>query len=202
MIEVEKKFLLNKKQEKNLIDGAEFIGKKVFTDIYYDTVDYSLTSNDKWLRSRAGRFELKLSLDKNVATRQGDLYDEVEDENKIREILGISKEGGMEENLEKSGYSKFCTCTTTRKKYKTGDFGIDIDYVNFGDFNYELAEIELMIKDEREAKYALIKIIELAEFYGLKIGYVRGKVIEYLKRKKPDHFDALIKSGVVRPEQI
>ncbi len=141
---------------------------------------------------------MKLSLDKNAATRQGDLYDEVEDENKIREILSISKDGNMEENLENNGYSKFCTCKTTRKKYKSGDYGIDIDFVDFGDFNYELAEIELMIEDERETKYALEKIIELAEFVGLKTGYVRGKVIEYLKRKKPKHFQALIKSGVVR----
>ena len=110
MIEVEKKFLLDKEQEKRLIGGTEFLGEKVFTDVYYDTPDFILTSNDKWLPSRSGKWELKLSLDR-TAGRKGDLYDEVEDENKIKEILDIS--GDIEEK-----YSKFCICKTTRKKYK------------------------------------------------------------------------------------
>ncbi len=155
MIEVEKKFLLTKEQEKNLINGAEFITEKVFTDTYYDTVDFSLTSKDKWLRSRAGKWELKVSLDRTPG-READIYDEIEDENKIKEYLGLSGED-MEEALRKNGYFKFCTCKTTRKKYKNGDYGIDIDYVDYGDFNYQLAEIELMAKDQNEVKYALKK---------------------------------------------
>ncbi|OGZ89869.1 MAG: hypothetical protein A2528_00850 [Candidatus Staskawiczbacteria bacterium RIFOXYD2_FULL_37_9] len=189
MIEVEKKFLLDKEQEKRLIGGTEFLGEKVFTDVYYDTPDFILTSNDKWLPSRSGKWELKLSLDR-TAGRKGDLYDEVEDENKIKEILDIS--GDIEEK-----YSKFCICKTTRKKYKKQGFGIDIDYVDYGDFTYGLAEIELMVQDKSEMEEAIGKIIEFAKENGLQTGYVRGKVIEYFK-KKPEHFQALIKSGTVR----
>ena len=197
MIEVEKKFILDKESEKRLLDGAEFLVEKVFTDIYYDTENFDLTKDDKWLRQRAGKWELKICLDKNLE-RKVDIYDEIEDENEIRKILNIPASENMEKDLGKLGYVKFCVCKTTRKKYKSGAFGIDIDYVAYGDFNYELAEIELMVEDERETQYALKKIVELAEFVGLKTGYVRGKVAIYLIEKKPEHFQALVKAGVLR----
>jgi len=203
MIEVEKKFLLNKEQEKQLIEGAEFIGEKVFTDIYYDAKDYCLTSNDKWLRSRSGKFELKLPFNKINEVRRGDLYDEIEDENRIRDIFNVSKDFGMEEGLEKNGYAKFCTCTTTRRKYKKGIFAIDIDFVDYNDdFTYGLAEIELMVNDESEMSKAIENIIDFAKESGLEVKYVRGKVIEYMKRKLPEHFQALVTSGLIKPEQV
>jgi hypothetical protein len=34
MFEVEKKFILTPEQEKSLIEGAEVLGEKTFTDIY------------------------------------------------------------------------------------------------------------------------------------------------------------------------
>jgi adenylate cyclase class IV len=203
MFEVEKKFSLSKEQEKNLIDGAEFIGEKVFTDIYYDAADYCLTANDKWLRSRAGKFELKLPFNKIGDERKGDLYDEIEDEDKIREIFKVQKDFSIEEGLEKNGYSKFCTCITTRRKYKKNGFGIDIDFVDYNDdFTYGLAEIELMVENESEMPKAIESIINFAKQSGLEVKYVRGKVIEYMKRKKPEHFQALVASGLIRPEQI
>lgn len=203
MIEVEKKFLLDKEGEARLIDGAEFVGEKVFTDIYYDSEDFSLTTNDKWLRARAGKFELKLPFNKLAAERVGDLYDEIEDENKIREIFGVSTDFKMDDGLAKNGYFKFCTCKTIRRKYKKQGFGIDIDFVDYNDdFTYGLAEIELMVQDKSEMSGAIEKIINFAKENSLEIKYVRGKVIEYLKRKKPGHFRALIDSGIVRPEQI
>ncbi len=199
MIEVEKKFLLSKEQKKRLIEGAEFVGEKVFTDVYYDTADFAMTTNDKWLRERSGKYELKISFNKDAAHRVGDLYEEVEDENKIREILGITGEEGMEKDLENCGYLKFCTCKTTRRKYRKEGFGIDIDFVEYGDgFEYGLAEIELMVQDEAEMSNALGKIISFAESNGLETGYVRGKVLVYLREKKPEHFWALVKAGVAR----
>jgi predicted adenylyl cyclase CyaB len=191
MIEVEKKFLLSKEAEKKLIDGAEFIGEKIFTDIYYDNANFDLTANDKWLRVRADRWELKLPLNKIAAERVGDLYDEIENEEEIRKILNIDD------------YQPFCTCKTIRRKYKKDGFGIDIDFVDYNDdFTYELAEIELMVQDKSEMDVTIKKIIEFATENGLEVKYVRGKIIEYLRRKKPDHFQALVNSGVVRPDQV
>ncbi len=196
MIEVEKKFLLKGDDEKRLIEGADFIGEKVFTDIYYDTKDFSLTGNDNWLRQRDGKFELKLSLNKE-AVRKANFYDEIEDEDRIKEFLGISGYD-MEDILLEKGYFKFCICKTTRRKYKKGIFGIDIDFVEYGDFNYQLAEIELMVENKSEMAKALENIIDFAKEKGLNTGYVRGKVLVYLKEKSPQHFKALVKAGVAR----
>lgn len=182
MIEVEKKFLLTAEDEKRLIDGAEFIGEKVFTDIYYDKKDFSLTTKDKWLRSREGKFEFKISLNLS-AEREADEYDEIEDENEIRRMLNIPTIKDMKSDVEDSGHSIFCICKTTRKKYKKGIFGIDIDFVEFADFNCELAEIELMVQDKSDIPGAIEKIIEFAKENNLRIGPVHGKGIQYLKRK-------------------
>jgi adenylate cyclase class IV len=203
MIEVEKKFLLDKEQEKNLLEGAEFIAEKIFTDTYWDTADYQLTTNDNWLRERSGKWELKLSLDK-AAGRRGDFYDEIEYEDKIKEFLKISGDKSTENLLLENGYSKFCVCKTTRKKYKKDGFGIDIDFAGYEgeDFNYQLAEIELMVQDKSEMVDAMGKIISFAEKNGLKSEYVRGKVLVYLKEKSPEHFNALVKAGVVKSDQI
>lgn len=202
MIEVEKKFLLNKEQEKKLITEAEFIGEKVFTDVYYDNADFALTTNDKWLRSRSGKFELKLPLNPDLDHRMGDLYDEVEDEEKIKELFKIFKEKDLKQGLRENGYSEFCVCKTTRRKYKKQGFGIDIDLCEYEDKStYELAEIELMIEDKSEMASAMEKILGFAKDKGLKIGYVRGKVLVYLREKSPKHFQALVASGVVKPEQ-
>lgn len=197
MIEVEKKFILNEHDKERLTKDAQFLNELVFTDIYYDTEIFSLTSKDKWLRSREGRFELKLPLH-DGAERLADQYDELEDEQKIREALNLPSNGDLADNLAKAGYSPFCTCKTTRRKYKKESFIIDLDVVDLQDFIYNIGEIELMVKDKSEAESAIKKIMGFAREQNLTIAPVRGKVIEYLKRAKQNHYEALVKAGVVK----
>ncbi|MDD2786292.1 MAG: CYTH domain-containing protein [Patescibacteria group bacterium] len=197
MIEVEKKFILNDDDIKRLTEGAVFLSEKIFTDVYYDTTDYALTRSDKWLRSRDGRYELKLPLHSG-ADRQADQYDELEDELKIKEALNFSPDVNLEASMKRSGCESFCVCKTTRKKYKKDQFTIDLDYVDYGDFNYSLGEIELMVNDKPEIEAAIEKILNFAQDDGLTIGFVRGKVIEYIKRKRPEHYQALIKNDVIK----
>ncbi|RJQ30190.1 CYTH domain-containing protein [Candidatus Parcubacteria bacterium] len=121
MIEVEKKFILNEQDKERLRKDAEFLNERVFTDIYYDTEIFSLTSKDKWLRSRDGRFELKLPLHEGVE-RLADQYDELEDKEKIREALNLPSNGNLADDLAKAGYFPFCVCKTTRRKYKKEPF--------------------------------------------------------------------------------
>jgi len=90
MIEVEKKFILSEQEKERLIKDAEFLSERVFTDIYYDTEKFLLTSQDKWLRSREGKFELKLPLHKG-RERLADQYDEIEDEQKIYQLANTTK---------------------------------------------------------------------------------------------------------------
>ena len=60
MIEVEKNFAVTEKDKACLIEDAVLLYKKVFTDVYYDSSDYALTGKDFWLRTREGKFELKV----------------------------------------------------------------------------------------------------------------------------------------------
>lgn len=197
MIEVEKKFILNEQDKERLTKDAQFLNERVFTDIYYDTEIFSLTSKDKWLRSREGRFELKLPLHGGT-DRLADRYDELEDEQKIREALNLPSNGNLADNLVKNGYSPFCTCKTTRRKYKKEPFIIDLDIVDFQNFTYNIGEIELMVNDKSEIEGAIEKIMNFAKEQNLTIAPVRGKVIEYLKRVKPNHYQALVQAKVVK----
>lgn len=197
MIEVEKKIILNEQDKERLTKDAEFLNERVFTDIYYDTEIFSLTSNDKWLRSREGKFELKLPLHDGVE-RLADQYDELEDEQKIRVALNLPSNGNLADDLAKAGYSPFCTCKTMRRKYKKEPFIIDLDVVDFQDFTYNIGEIELMVNDKSEIEGAIEKIMKFAKAQNLTIAPVRGKVIEYLKRVRPNHYQALVQARVVK----
>jgi adenylate cyclase class IV len=183
MIEVEKKFILNEQDKERLTKDAEFLNERVFTDIYYDTEIFSLTTNDKWLRSREGRFELKLPLHEGV-DRLADQYDELGDERKIREALNLPLNGDFADDLVRAGYSPFCTCKTTRRKYKKEPFNI--------------GEIELMVNEKSEIESAIEEIMDFAKSQNLTIAPVRGKVVEYLKRTKPNHYQALVQARVVK----
>lgn len=196
MIEVEKKFILSRQDEERLTKDSQFINERVFTDIYYDTENFSLTSKDKWLRFRDGKFELKLPLH-NGSDRLADQYEELEDEHKIREILNLSSNENFADDLAMDGYLPFCACKTTRKKYKRGLFIIDIDSVDFQNFTYSIGEIELMVNEKSQIESAIEKIMAFVKKQNLTIAPVRGKVIEYLKRIKPNHYQTLVQAGVV-----
>ncbi len=197
MIEVEKKFILNEQNLKRIINGAQFINEKIFTDTYYDTKKFSLTSNDLWLRSRDKKFELKIPLNKGKE-RLVDQYEELEDEQKIKQALNLPFNENLTDNLAEAEYFPFCTCKTTRKKYKKDIFIIDLDLVDFIDFTYNIGEIELMVNNKSEVENATEKIMTFAKEQNLIISPVRGKVVEYLKRTKPNHYQALIKANIVK----
>jgi predicted adenylyl cyclase CyaB len=198
MIEVEKKFILNDDDIDRLTTGAEFLKEKTFTDIYYDTTTYALTTKDVWLRSRDGRFELKIPLHHKDLDRLADQYEELEEKGKIRAVLGLPKKGTFSENLSEGGYSPFCELTTTRRKFKKDEFNIDLDTVHSADFSYNIGEVELMVDDVTEMSGAIDKIMAFAKEKNLTIAPVRGKVLEYLKLKNPKHYQALVKAGVIK----
>lgn len=196
MIEVEKKFLLSTEDEARLLSGAEFVSEKIFTDSYYDTKDYALTSKDKWLRARDGRFELKLPLHQSHG-KLFDQYDELEDEAKITEALALEGAAGLTQSLKKHGYEIFCVLTTTRRKFKKQGFVIDIDEVRGKSFSFKVAEIELMVSSKDEINGAVEKILDFARENNLQVAQVPGKVIQYLRQKRPDHYNALVRAGVI-----
>lgn len=195
MIEVEKKFLLTSDEVARLTQNATFLVEWTFRDTYYDTADFSLSKSDKWLRSRDGKFELKVAV--SSLGKKADQYDEITDEVKIREALQLSPGNNFSNDLKQNGIVPFCSFSTTRKKYKDDPFIIDLDLVDFTSFKYSIGEIELMVESKHDIENAVQQILHYAKEKDLKITPVRGKVVEYIRRTSPQHYSELIKAGIV-----
>ncbi|EKE11943.1 MAG: thiamine triphosphatase-like protein [uncultured bacterium] len=196
MFEVEKKFILNEKQKEALLDGAQFLGGKVFTDAYYDNEQFSLGLSDMWLRKRDDEFNLKIPM----REKEGEMinkYHEIEGEMAIREIFAIPIISDFEQDLESFGHLPFCKFETTRKKYAKEGFVIDLDLADFGDWKYGLAEIELVVELKEDMKEAEEKIYEFARRHELEIKHVNGKLVEFFKRKMPEQYEILKKAGII-----
>ena len=195
MIEVEKKLKLEPGQEEKLLAGAEFLQEVRMEDVYYDTPELSLATKDWWLRSRNGRWELKIPLHtENMGTRMVDRYREMDDDDEIRQALGIEKTHDLARDLATAGYEIFVPLVTTRKKYKRDNFSIDLDVMDFG---YTLAEVEVMVPTEDKMESAMHTILDFAQGLGISVTPVQGKVTEYLRRKKPEQYQRLVDAGVI-----
>ena len=147
MIEVEKKVsITNEDDLARLIQGAQFLREVVNDDVLYDSEIFDLTINGLWLRTRGGVWELKVPIQQK-GSRLATQYDELEDENAIRNTLHLLTEGSMADAVAKAGYVPFAKYKTTRQKYSLGDFHIDIDLTDFGQSTFAIGEIELMVND-------------------------------------------------------
>ncbi len=200
MIEVEKKLNLTAEEEARLLHGATFLGEKTFTDIYYDTADYALTREDKWLRERDGKWELKINRNRSLE-RLGDQYDEIVNIPEILSRLNLDSRFNLDRGeLKKIGYLPFATVTTTRGKYKKDGYTIDLDIVTYADtgFIYRLAEIETEATDEAHMDEVLKELIAFIEKEGIELRRADGKIGAYLRTVKPAHAEALIVAGVFR----
>ncbi len=189
MIEIEKKFLLNDAERERLLSGATFMETVVNIDTYFDLEDHSLTCRDCWLRKRNSNWELKIPLhalgEKTAVTHYRELTEH-------DEILAV-----LEFNFAE--YQPFCTIVTTRRRYKKNDFSIDLDSCDFG---YDLVEIELMVSEDDDRAAATELILAFAQKYGLRTDRVRGKILEYLRRFRPDHLRQLVEAGVAKQQDL
>ncbi len=196
-IEVEKKFLLNAKQIKKVTADAVYLGRKKIRDIYWDNDNFELTKKDWWLRERDGDFELKTPLHAKGA-RSADQYREITDSRQIRQALTL-KGDSLPDALAERALKPFADLLTTRQKYKQGDFNIDIDQVSANDFDYAIVEIELLVARQEQMQPAIARIKNFAHDKGLSWPQkpVAGKLIVYIAQKKPVHYRALCRAGVV-----
>ena len=68
------------------------------------------------------------------------------------------------------------------------------------DFCYQVAEVELLVENKTETFRASEEIENFAKKNKLKTENIRGKVAEYLFRKRPKHFATLVEAGIVEAE--
>ena len=190
MIEIEKKFIPEEGDIERITEGAEFISETVNDDTYYDK-DFSLTKKDIYVRRRNEAFEMKIGIRRRGFEGIISTYEEIDDEDTIRERLGITKNGNLEKNLEASGYSPFGAWKTTRRKYRKGEFIIDIDSVDYG---YEVIEIELLVEGLLDMDKATNKILDFAKESGLTKNAKIGKVSGFLRRNYPEEYKEIRKA--------
>lgn len=198
MIEVEKKVTLTERDLMLIEQKGTFLGSRIMTDTYFDTPDFRYTTSDIWLRERECRYELKVGIQNLGGTI--DRYEEITNERKILEKLGLErKEKDLTKALLHAKIFPFATFQTVRRKYKVGDVNVDLDLAYFDDFIYRVAEIEVIVSTEGQIQSAEQTIEAFIEKMGIdKKAGVRPKLIEYLFQKNPNHYQALVASGVVQ----
>ncbi len=190
MIEIEKKFLADKSDIERITKDAEFVGETINDDTYYDK-NFYLTKKDIYIRKRNETFEMKIGVRRRGFEGIISTYREVDNKDLIRKELSITKKGTLESDLEAYGYNPFGAWKTTRRKYKKGEFTIDVDYVNYG---YEVVEIELLVESLLCMDDATNKVIDFAKESGLTKSARVGKVEEFLKRNYPEEYKEIRKA--------
>lgn len=111
-----------------------------------------------------------------------------------------AKKIDLHQILLECGYNSFCTIETTRKKYQYQDLTIDLDLTDFG---FQIGEIEMIVDSPDQILTAENKIQRFARELGLNIASgVPGKVLTYLQRIKPEHYQALRDSGLLAAKGI
>lgn len=186
MIEVEKKFVLTFEEQKRLLADARLESEQSIADTYYDTSEYALLKSDRILRIRDGQPNLKIALAKRDAHFVA-RYHEVEDERRIRILLGLQSSGAFAQALIAAGFQSFYSVITRRKTFRDAGFRIDVDRADYADgTTYELCEIELLVESVEQSEEAAKKIAEHAKGKNIPLAPARGKLLNYLFKTKPD----------------
>lgn len=189
MIEVEIKFKLSDEQKLTLLSGAKFVSKDIIHDVYYDSTSYALTTKDFWLRTRNGTFMLKTP----AGSRNTTVFSmhELTDESSIRQALNLPAEPTLEQAIGNAGFVPLYNITNTRIKYLKNDITIDIDHADYGDFTYDLCELETIVDRPEQITQASLKLQNFAAKHGIAIQPAEGKLIHLIRLTNPDHYALL-----------
>ncbi len=196
MIEVEKKIAIREKDLLRIRQIASFVKKTSFTDTYFDTKEYRLTLDNVWLRKREELFELKVGIKKSRDIV--DHYEEITKEEEIARSLLLPTTTKLEKALEENGFFPFCSFTTTRETYRFDDLTIDLDAADFGTMTYRLMECELLVSKPQEIPLAEQKIHHFLQEQQISSTPASGKIAIYLAANRKEHYQALVKAGVLR----
>ena len=107
MIEVELSFWCSEKEKQALLKNAIFLEEEILHDVYYDTLNKYLASKDMRLRTRNGKFMLKIALHILERTSTKVPKKEIVDESSIRELLNLPLAQTLKESIDQAGYIPF-----------------------------------------------------------------------------------------------
>jgi adenylate cyclase class IV len=196
MIEVEKKVILSTEKLNSFLKKAIFLKEIKIIDSYFDNNDYQYTLNNTWIRKRDDNFEIKVGINKSNG-----LYNEYQELTKKEEIynfFNIKNNISIKDFFKKNNINKFLTFETIRKKYSLNEFIIDVDFAKFKDYEYNILEVELLVKDKTEIEEAKKKISKLLDGFNINQNeIILGKLIYFLKNYSYDHFKLLKEKKVI-----
>uniref|UniRef100_A0AAV2L5P9 CYTH domain-containing protein n=1 Tax=Knipowitschia caucasica TaxID=637954 RepID=A0AAV2L5P9_KNICA len=87
--------------------------------------------------------------------------------------------------------------TTVRRSFSLKEDGVQVD-LDQADFGYNVGEIEVLVKEDRDVQSALEKIENAAQKLGLTGNQkTPGKMHVFLRRYLPSHYDALRKAHIL-----
>jgi adenylate cyclase class IV len=201
MIEVEIKCKPTPEEKAALLKYATLISEEQLTDIYYDSKSYELSLKDFWLRTRNNKFVLKIPATKPnelLAKQSNTPKHEIEDEDKIRELLNLTNQEPLIQALACAGYTPLYTLTKTRNKYTKSGFIIDVDHATFENFTFDLVEIETMVQTPEEINQAMQALITFAQKHGITINAIPGNLIALIEKVNPEHSALLEKAYTKR----
>ena len=199
----------------------------VFVDWYFDTECNYLTTRDCWLRYRArgdkGQWELKQGrvIDQDSAT----VYEEHEGDKAVSLSLSLISKvpaptirnssrtfdgfeaptppGDVAQRL-----SPFCRLETTRSSWIVNPenkdsiysgFAVDLDSTNTG---HAVGEVETLVQSDADIPEARAQVKDLISKLTVDDasddGPAVGKLEHFLKKFRPEHYDACVKSGSMR----
>ena len=140
--------------------------------------DFTLLSNDFWLRQRSRGleevWELKLPAGRREAG--GTIYREVSDPQTIRMLL---KEVGVQEDVDQLDLLVEVSCK--REEWSLGEMTIVVD--KMAD-EYSVGEVETMVRGKEGREEALVRVKETASRLGLS-PQLEGKVERRLRIANP-----------------
>ena len=202
MIEIEIKCKPTPEQQAALLNDATFVSEEQLTDVYYDSHTYELSTKDYWLRTRNGKFVLKIPAAAAcpvLAIQANTPKHELETEQEIRSALNLSANGVLPQALLQTGYKPLYTLTKVRKKYIVDEFTIDFDHATFETLpSFDLCEIEIMVEKAEEISGATQKLVAFAQRYGIALNAVPGNLIALIMATNPTHYEILEKARTER----
>lgn len=190
--EVELKFFFQSIQQIAGIHGIKALGSKCFADIYFDSAKHDLTLRDVWLRKRQGAWELKIPMFTPQQAMQVDRYEEITMENDI--LQHLHKLFGWQANsLQEAPLVPLLTCHTNRTKFQYQDLIIDLDSASFDQstFVYQIGEVEKMVASEAQVAEATQQVLEFCKQHQLEIASNQGKILEFLRHERKQHYELL-----------
>ncbi|GIW62272.1 MAG: hypothetical protein KatS3mg090_0098 [Patescibacteria group bacterium] len=144
------------------------------------------------MRKRGNSWQLKIDVGKNRLNGSASVFQEITDPDKIAKKLKIESLS----MLDSVGIQQYCKISTERSHYKKDEFTVVVDkcfYNDDKDFNYQICEVELVVKDKSYIKESEFKIEKFIRQHGFELKPVVGKLPYFLKVENPEIFSFLSK---------